>query len=154
MLINGLDRDDYYPNGLDSTGNVKGTVAWCTQGMPSTTVAPPGPTGLHVAKQTATAWGDTQDSILLEWNPSKGACAYQIASRYGTSGNINVVAPLVSWTSANAARTTFLVTPKTVTDGNPKYFKRGTQIQYWIRARACEASAYSRYTTSVTVSVP
>lgn len=108
-------------------------------------VAPPRPRGLRISRITRLVDGASADTMLLEWNPSYGACSYQIMRRLNTTGNFQALAgtapPPGGGTTGPGAPTSFLVAG----------VRHSAVSQYAVRARNCAAAGrYSSVSPFVT----
>ncbi|GAA0916197.1 hypothetical protein GCM10009557_88740 [Virgisporangium ochraceum] len=94
--------------------------------------APPPPMDLRIASATA-------DQIALQWYPSYGACAYQIGYRINGRGSFRAIVAFGSGSGINPwPQSTYYLTGSDI--------KRGTKVEYAVRARNCGVTArYSGY---------
>jgi cellulase/cellobiase CelA1 len=102
--------------------------------------APPIPSGLKITSAAT-------DQIALQWNPSLGACAYQIGYRIN-GGSIRAIVTFGDGTQTPWPQTQYYLTGAQI--------KHGAKVEYSVRARSCGVTPYySRYSgTAVTYDYP
>jgi len=108
-------------------------------------VNPPRPSLVRVTHETRVKNGAPADTVMLEWEPSPGACRYQIGARAdGAAMNALTITtevfsgigiPIVASNFVNsnfigAPSTTFLVKPAL----------KGKKVVYYVRAVACDGT--------------
>jgi endoglucanase len=103
------------------------------------------PRGLRITSvRSNSIFKNIPNGFVLEWNPSPGACQYQVVSRVGTSGSFyNVVK--TTGDRFNGPATTAVIT------SDMKNWRTGETVQYAVRARGCgDEPVWSNLSSRVT----
>jgi Glycosyl hydrolases family 6 len=115
-----------------------------------TSISVSAPKGLKIVNETRKSLGWPEDTVTLEWEPTAGACNYQIAARINgsTTNNLSVVktkiyenaqvsvqSGTVSSVNGFGASTRFVVNPAV----------KGSSVVYAVRTLSCSyGGGYSR----------
>jgi Glycosyl hydrolases family 6 len=103
------------------------------------------PRSLKIVNETRISSGAAANTVTLEWEPSTGACKYQIAARVdGGSDNQSVVKTIVYFNGKGTPGTNEVTATRYVV--NPAV--KGAKVQYSVRAVACKTNLASRYSAS------
>jgi endoglucanase len=121
MLLNGS-------SGFDSAGN---PILNDCEPIKNLDVALFRPNSLRIAYFQSKARGDAVDEILLEWEPSPGACHYQVMSRIKGNSKYLPVYRVVGDKFSGPA-TSIKIRPEMVDT-----WRTGKAVQYTVRARNC-----------------